>query len=85
MAGKTGRRGHNEGAIYQRADGKWVGAVHLGWEGGKRRRKVVYGKDRAEVSRKVSQILNQHQRGLPVQTASKPLSTFLTEWLDQVV
>jgi integrase len=85
MAGKTGRRGHNEGAIYQRADGKWVGAVHLGWEGGKRRRKVVYGKDRAEVSRKVAQILNQHQRGLPVQTASKPLSMFLTEWLDQVV
>jgi len=86
MAGKTGRRGHNEGSIYQRAsDGKWVGSVDLGWETGKRRRKVVYGKDRAEVSRKVSQLLNQHQRGLPVQTSSKTLATFLDEWLEQVV
>jgi len=86
MAGKTGRRGHNEGSIYQRAsDGKWVGSVDLGWETGKRRRKVVYGKDRAEVSRKVSQLLHQHQRGMPIQTASKTVKVFLTEWLEQVV
>lgn len=85
MAGKTGRRGHNEGSIYQRADGKWVGAVDLGWDSGKRRRKVVYGKDRAEVSRKVSQLLSQHQRGLPIQTASKTLAAFLDDWLEQVV
>lgn len=50
MAGKTGRRGHNEGAIYQRADGRWAGAVHHGWEGGMRKRKVVYGKTRNEIS-----------------------------------
>ncbi len=85
MAGKTGRRGHNEGSIYQRADGKWVGAVDLGWESGKRRRKVVYGKDRAEVSRKVTRVLAEQQRGLPIQTASTTVATFLAEWLEQVV
>jgi len=86
MAGKTGRRGHNEGSIYQRAsDGKWVGSVDLGWETGKRRRKVVYGKDRAEVSRKITRLLSEHQRGLPIQTASKTVAVFLQEWVDQVV
>jgi len=85
MAGKTGRRGHNEGSIYQRADGRWIGAVDLGWDSGKRRRKVVYGKDRAEVSRKVTRLLAEHQRGMPIQTASKTVSAFLTEWLEQVV
>ncbi len=86
MAGKTGRRGHNEGLIYQRAsDGKWVESVDLGWETGKRRRKVVYGKDRAEVSRKVTKLLAEHQRGLPIQTAGKTLAVFLEEWLEQVV
>ncbi|MDQ3656086.1 MAG: site-specific integrase [Chloroflexota bacterium] len=59
--------------------------MDLGWEAGKRRRKVVYGRDRAEVSRKVSQLLNQHQRGLPIQTANKTVKVFLTEWLDQAV
>jgi integrase len=85
MAGKTGRRGHNEGAIYQRSDGRWVGAVHLGWEGGKRRRKVVYGKTRAEVSQKVTRLLAEKQRGLPIQTADKSVAAFLDDWLEQVV
>lgn len=80
------RRGHNEGSIYQRAsDGKWVGAVHLGWDETGRRRKVVYGKTRAEVSQKITRILHDHQKGLPVQTADKTVAAFLDEWLEDVV
>jgi integrase len=85
MPGKAGRRGHNEGAIYQRSDGRWVGAVHLGWEGGKRRRKVVYGKTRAEVSQKVTRLLAEREKGSPIQTADKSVAAFLDEWLAQVV
>lgn len=85
MAGKTGRRGHNEGSIYQRADGRWVGAVHLGWDETGRKRKVVYGKTRAEVAQKVAKLVNDHQKGLPIQTADKTLGTFLDEWLEDSV
>jgi integrase len=85
MAGKTGRRGHNEGAIYQRADGRWVGAVHLGWEGGKRRRKVVYGKTRAEVNRKLTRIRADQERGLPIQTADTTVAAFLDEWIEVAI
>ncbi len=86
MAGKTGRRGHNEGSIYQRSsDGRWVGSVHLGWDESGRRRKVVYGKTRTEVNQKISKILADHRNGLPVQTAEKTVAAFLDEWLEQSV
>jgi len=85
MAGKTGRRGHNEGSIYQRADGRWVGAVHLGWDPTGRKRKVVYGRTRAEVSLKITRLLADRQRGLPIQTSDKLVSVFLNEWLEDVV
>lgn len=85
MAGKTGRRGHNEGGIYQRAsDGKWVGAVHLGWEGGTRKRKVVYGDTRAEVNQKVIRIQAELEKGLPIQTAGTSLAKLLDDWLEVV-
>ena len=38
------RRGRNEGSIFQRADGVWVGSVILGLDGKGRRRRTVYGK-----------------------------------------
>ncbi len=85
MAGKTGRRGHNEGSIYQRADGRWVGAVHLGWEGGKRRRKVVYGKTRADVSQKINRLLSEQHKGLPIATSSPTVAKVLDDWMDQVI
>ena len=44
------RRGTNEGSIYKRADGRWAGVIHLGYEGGRRRRKAIYGKTRQEVA-----------------------------------
>lgn len=59
--------------------------MHLGWDATGRKRKVVYGKTRAEVSVKVTQLITQHQRGLPVQTAETTLAMFLDEWLEQIV
>ena len=35
----TRRRGRGEGSIVQRADGRWMARVDLGWQDGKRRRK----------------------------------------------
>ncbi|MCG8626179.1 MAG: site-specific integrase, partial [Proteobacteria bacterium] len=45
-----GRRGHNEGTIYKRKDGRWCAQVSLGIVNGKKKRKSVYGKTRKEVS-----------------------------------
>lgn len=52
------RRGHGEGGIYQReSDGKWCASVELPpLPGGKRQRKVLYGKTRREVAEKLRKL-----------------------------
>ncbi len=49
---KTNRRGKNEGSVYQRADGKWVGQVTAGYreDNGKAIRRYVYKNNREEAA-----------------------------------
>ena len=60
---KQKQRGHNEGSIYQRQDGRWVAAVTLDATG---KRQSFYGKTRKEVATKLTDALKQQQQGLPV-------------------
>ena len=54
---KRTRRANNEGSIFQRSDGRWGGALTIGYdENGKIIRKTIYGKSRAEVAKKLSEI-----------------------------
>jgi len=78
------KRGNAEGSIYQRtSDGKWVGAVHLGWEGGKRQRKTVYGDTRTEVAERMKKLLSDHQQHIPIQTPERlTTAAFLARWLE---
>lgn len=78
------RRGHGEGAIYQRGDGRWVTAVNLGWEGGKRKRKVVYGKTRKEVAEKLKSLLRDQQRNTLVSDEKQTVQKYLEWWLAEV-
>ena len=51
------RRANNEGSIFQRSDGRWGGALTMGYdENGKIIRKTIYGKTQAEVVKKLSEI-----------------------------
>ena len=57
---KAGRRGNNEGSIYQRKDGRWVGAVTVGYKAdGSQIRKSKYGKSRQEVARKIAKLVDE--------------------------
>lgn len=81
------RRGNNEGGIYQRtSDGRYVGAVHLGYLAGKRVRKVVYGKTRPEVSERMKKLLAEQQQGLPLTSSERlTVADFLRRWLTDTV
>src|SRR5215212_2652434 len=77
-----GRRGQNEGSIYQReSDGMWVSVINLGWQDGKRKRKYLYGATRKEVAEKLTEQLTKQQRGLPVDTKRVTVEQFLIQWL----
>jgi integrase len=76
------RRGHNEGSIFQRQDGRWVATVNLGYEGGKRARKSFYGRTRGDVKDALAKALRDHQLGLPVARDERvTMAAFLERWL----
>jgi integrase len=79
-----GRRGHGEGSISQRRDGRWEGRIDLGWKAGKRVRKMVYGATRAEVARKVNALVRDRELGLVRSGPSQRVGAFLEEWLGSV-
>lgn len=74
------KRDKGEGSIYQRADGRYVGALTLapGLDG-KRRRKVVYGKTAAEALAKL-QKARRDQKHLDARLTRSPT---LDEWAKQ--
>lgn len=87
---KQRQRGHGEGTITQRPDGRWVAAVSLGWTtdaAGKpqRHRKYLYGKTRKEAAEKLKVALREQQQGLPVAVERQTVKTFLERWLEDVV
>ncbi len=76
------KRGSNEGSIFQRKDGRWVGAVHVGYKGGKRVRKFYYGSTRQEVAKKLNVAVKALQDGLPVVAERQTVKDFLASWLE---
>ena len=81
-----GKRGQNEGSIYKsKADGRWVGAIWLGYENGKLRRKVFYGKTREDVAKKLTDEKAKQNAGIPIVTERKTLADYLASWLEDSV
>src|SRR6266702_4394297 len=81
-ARSKGRRGNNEGGIYQReSDGLWCASVSI--ELGKR--KVLYGKTREEVASKLVTALNDVKNGLTLPSYRMTLGAFLDRCLPNVV
>lgn len=57
------RRAHGEGAAFRRKDGKWRGALDLGWSNGKRVRHWVYGATEREVLDKLAELRDAQRKG----------------------
>lgn len=78
------RRGHGEGSIHRRSDGRWVAVVDVGWQNGKRRRKYVYGRTRREVADKLVQLHRDQDEGRVLVDARTTVAQFFTSWLQIV-
>jgi integrase len=74
------RRGHGEGSIYQRSDGRWAASISL--EGGKR--KTFYGKTRKAVQEQLKTALHQQQQGILATGPQQKVEQFLQHWLENV-
>lgn len=79
------RRGSGEGSIFQRSDGIWTATLNIGYDSqGKRKRRTVYGKTKAEVRDKLIKLQSDAQNGLLVDPNRKTIGQFLEAWLEGV-
>jgi integrase len=79
----TKRRGSGEGCIYQRHDGKWAAVLNWGYDDkGKRRRKFVYGKTKAEVANKLTELQSNRLNGTLTDCRRRTVQEFLAYWLE---
>ncbi len=72
------RRGHGEGSIYLRKDGRWTASITT--EG--RKRKYIYGKTRREVQEQLKIALREQQQGTLLTTPQQSIEQFLRQWLE---
>lgn len=80
------RRGDGEGSIYQVRDRLWRAEISLGYTpDGKANRKVLYGATRALVAAKLKEKLRDQQLGQNVKPEAQTVSTYLAQWLKDVV
>ena len=77
---KQKQRGHGEGSIYRRKDGRWAASITL--EG--RKRKTLYGKTRKEVYEKLQEALRDQKQGTLVRGTKQTLKQYLEYWLEDV-
>ena len=79
------RRGHGEGSISKREDGRWTARVDLGYVDGKRKRKQIYGKTRKEVAEQLKVLLHDQQQGLPIAVQRQTVAQFMDRWLQETI
>lgn len=73
------------GSIWQRADGRWSGAVVLDEADGARRRRTFYASTREQAEAKRAELLAKVESGAAITPAYLTLQRYLDEWLSQVV
>lgn len=85
--GKKRKRGYGEGAIYQRADGMWVGVISLppGLDGKRRRTPPVYSKDRKKVLAKLDEVKDNLRLGIePLPKQKYTVEQWMRKWLEEI-
>jgi integrase len=78
------KRGNNEGTIGRRKDGRWEARLTLPTPTGPKR-KVLYGKTRAEVSAKLTRAMADRDGGLVFDDQKMTVGAYLDRWLYDAV
>lgn len=78
----TKRRSRGAGAVYQRADGRWVAAIATKSEDGRRKRSVIYGRTKTEVEDKLDEARRRKKKGVPVVEDASRMEVYLRRWVE---
>lgn len=78
------KRGQGEGTISKREDGTWWARITVGKdESGKQKRKAFYGKTRKEVQEKLTEALNEINKGGYVEPSKLTVSMWMDTWAQE--
>lgn len=82
---KRRKRGHGEGTIYQRKDGRWCSqiTVRIDPATGKPKRKTLYGRTRREVADELARIRHELATGTYIEPATCTLGEWLDRWMTE--
>ena len=78
------KRGNNEGSISHRKDGRWEARYTIHTVEGPKR-KVLYGKTRAEVSAKLTKAMADRDGGIVFDSGGTTVGDYLDRWLTDSV
>jgi integrase len=78
------RRGNNEGSIYRRKDGYWVGQYGVETATGRKTR-YIYGKRREEVREKLTRAIADRDGGFVYDAGNMTVGEYLDSWLNDSV
>ena len=78
------RRGNNEGSIYRRKDGYWVGQYGVETATGRITR-YIYGKRREEVREKLAKAIADRDGGFIFDDKNMNVGEYLKRWLNDSV
>ena len=78
------RRGNNEGSIYRRKDGYWVGQYGVETATGRKTR-YIYGKRREDVREKLTKAIADRDGGLVYDAGNITVGEYLDHWLNDSV
>lgn len=79
-----GKRGNGEGSIYRRKDGRWAGQYLVYTTDGPKYR-YIYGKTRADVSRKLTKAMADRDGGFVFDAGNLTVETYMARWLSDSV
>src|ERR1051326_1534918 len=75
------RRGAGEGSVTQLPDGRYMARLDLGWKDGRRQRKAVFGRTKAEALKKLAKFRADNDQGLPIVMNERvTVDQFLKRW-----
>src|SRR5918995_4979168 len=78
------RRGNNEGSIYRRKDGYWVGQYGVHTATGRKTR-YIYGKHREDVREKLTKAIADRDGGFIFDDKNMSVGEYVKRWLDDSV
>src|SRR5262245_66602233 len=77
MTSKRKKRGNNEATIMKRSDGRWHSRLTVA-DG---KRKHIYGKTRHEVARRMVELQQSLETGLPLPDERQTVGQYLHTWI----